>query len=414
MRKIIITLLLILSWSLYSQQPLKIAVISDTHYLSSKLAKPGAALNNFEKATGRNIEDLHAVLHKVVSNLQSYKPDILLIPGDITNHGERESHLDFVAALKPLTDIGTRIFVVPGNHDVNIPNSKKYEGDTTSPIQSVSAKEFAEIYASYGYASAAKRDTASLSYLAVINDSTWLLSIDSNLHKEYKTSSISSGRILPETMKWCLEILKEATSKDILVIGMMHHGLIEHMPYQAIFFSDYLIDDWKDKAQILADNGLKIILTGHFHSNDVTLLTSSKGNTIYDIETGSLSGYPFPYRLMTLQNNVLSIETRFVEAIPGKSNLKEDYRLKIEQIARRAAQTKINSMSLPIPADMKDAVVDLLVKMQLLHMKGDEKVDDEMLQLIERVNKLEGDPDADFSSFELDFPPADNFLEIIL
>jgi hypothetical protein len=117
---------------------------------------------------------------------------------------------------------------------------------------------------------------------------------------------------------------------------------------------------------------------------------------------------------MTLQNNVLSIETRFVEAIPGKSNLKEDYRLKIEQIARRAAQTKINSMSLPIPADMKDAVVDLLVKMQLLHMKGDEKVDDEMLQLIERVNKLVGDPDADFSSFELDFPPADNFLEIIL
>ena len=102
MRKIIITLLLILSWSLYSQQPLKIAVISDTHYLSSKLAKPGAALNNFEKATGRNIEDLHAVLHKVVSNLQSYKPDILLIPGDITNHGERESHLDFVAALKQI------------------------------------------------------------------------------------------------------------------------------------------------------------------------------------------------------------------------------------------------------------------------------------------------------------------------
>ncbi len=71
-------------------------------------------------------------------------------------------------------------------------------------------------------------------------------------------------------------------------------------------------------------------------------------------------------------------------------------------------------MSLLIPSDMKSAVIDLLVKMQILHMGGDEKVDDEMLQLIKRVNKLVGDPNADFSSFDLDFPPADNTIEIVL
>lgn len=414
MRKIFILLLFILSWNSYSQQALKIAVISDTHYLSSKLAISGSALDNFEAGTARNTEDLHAVLQQVVANLQSYSPDILLIPGDITNHGERDSHLDFIAAIKPLSDSGTRIFVAPGNHDVNVPNSKRYEGDSSSPTSNVSAEEFAQIYAPYGYASATIRDTASLSYLAEINDSIWLLSIDSNRYKENKTSSISAGRILPETMQWLIEILREAKSKDIIVLGMMHHGLLEHMPYQAAFFPDYLINDWKENAQVLADNGLKIMFTGHFHSNDVTLLTTSKGNTIYDIETGSLSGYPFPYRLLTLQNNILSIETKFVESIHGKTNLKEMYRQKAEEITRRAAQSKINSMSLPIPADMKDAVVDLLVKMQLLHMKGDEKLDEEMLQLIKRINNIIGDPDADFSSFELDFHPADNSLEIVL
>ena len=414
MRKIFVSLLLILSWSLCSQEPLKIAVISDTHYLSSKLALPGSALDKYEATTGRVINDLHAVLHKVIFDLQSYNPDILLIPGDITNHGERESHIDFVNIMKPLANNGTRIFVIPGNHDVNVPNSKKYEGDSSYPISSISAQEFAQLYAPYGYGDAVKRDASSLSYLAVINDSTWLLSIDSNRYEEYKTSSISGGRILPETMKWSLEILKEAASKDVLVMGMMHHGLVEHMPYQSVFFSDYLINDWKSNAQILADNGLKIIFTGHFHSNDITLLTSSKGKAIYDIETGSLSGYPFPYRLMTLQNKVLSIESKFVETIPGKPNLKGEYRQKTEEIARRSAQAKINSMSLLIPLDMKSAVIDLLVKMQILHMEGDEKVDDEMLQLIKRVNKLVGDPNADFSSFDLDFPPADNTLEIVL
>lgn len=414
MRKIFVSLLLILSWSLCSQEPLKIAVISDTHYLSSKLALPGSALDKYEATTGRVINDLHAVLHKVIFDLQSYNPDILLIPGDITNHGERESHIDFVNIMKPLANNGTRIFVIPGNHDVNVPNSKKYEGDSSYPISSISAQEFAQLYAPYGYGDAVKRDASSLSYLAVINDSTWLLSIDSNRYEEYKTSSISGGRILPETMKWSLEILKEAASKDVLVMGMMHHGLVEHMPYQSVFFSDYLINDWKSNAQILADNGLKIIFTGHFHSNDITLLTSSKGNTIHDIETGSLSGYPFPYRLMTLQNKVLSIESKFVETIPGKPNLKGEYRQKTEEIARRSAQAKINSMSLLIPLDMKSAVIDLLVKMQILHMGGDEKVDDEMLQLIKRINKLVGDPNTDFSSFDLDFPPADNTIEIVL
>ena len=195
MRKIFVSLLLILSWSLCSQEPLKIAVISDTHYLSSKLALPGSALDKYEATTGRVINDLHAVLHKVIFDLQSYNPDILLIPGDITNHGERESHIDFVNIMKPLANNGTRIFVIPGNHDVNVPNSKKYEGDSSYPISSISAQEFAQLYAPYGYGDAVKRDASSLSYLAVINDSTWLLSIDSNRYEEYKTSSISGGRI---------------------------------------------------------------------------------------------------------------------------------------------------------------------------------------------------------------------------
>ena len=414
MRKILILLLLISSWSVFSQQSLKIAVISDPHYLSSKLAKPSVALNNYEVATGRNQKDLHAVLHEVISNLKNYQPDLLLIPGDITNHGERDSHIDFVQSLKPLSDNGTRIFVVPGNHDVNVPNSKKYDGNTPTPTSNVSAEEFAQIYAPYGYESALKRDTVSLSYLSEINDNIWLLAIDSNRHPEYKTSSISSGRILPTTLQWSLEILREAKSKDIIVLGMMHHGLVEHMPYQAAFFSDYLIDDWETNAQILSDNGLKVMFTGHFHSNDVTLFTSPKGNKVYDIETGSLAGYPFPYRLMTLDNNALKIETEFIQSIPNKPNLKEEYLLKTEKIATRLAQAKIRSMALPIPAEMNDVVVKLIVKMQLLHMKGDEEVDEEMLQMIEQLNRFIGDSNADFSSFQLDFPPADNFLEIEL
>lgn len=414
MRKIFLSFLLFFSWNTFSQQPLKIAVISDIHYLSSKIAQPSESLENFETATDRDIEDLHAVLNCVISNLHNNAPDLLLIAGDLTNNGERDSHIDFAAQLKPLANKGTRILVVPGNHDVGVPNAKAYTTDTPTPTSNVSAQEFEQIYAPYGYADAIKRDSSSLSYLAEINDSTWMLCIDSNRYKEYKTTTISSGRIHKETMRWALEILKEAKLKGVFVLGMMHHGLVEHMPYQSVFFSDYLIENWENDAQVLADNGLQVVFTGHFHSNDITLLTSPNGNTIYDIETGSLAGYPFPYRLVTLQNNTLQIETKFVESIPSKLNLEEEYFQKAEKAINRIAYSKIESLSLPIPMELKDVFVDLIVKMQLLHIKGDEKLDKDMLQMIERLSKIVGDPDADYSSFELDFPPADNFLEIEL
>lgn len=414
MRKVFFILSIFLSWSLYAQQSLKIAVISDSHYLSSKLTSPGAALQSFETSTGRNTKELHEVLNHVISKLKVYQPDIVLIPGDLTNNGERDSHIDFTTKLKSLTEIGTRIFVVPGNHDVNVPNAKAFVSDKATPTASISSQEFEEIYAPYGYNEATRRDSASLSYLAELNDSTWLLGIDSNRYKEHTTSTITSGRIHPETMLWVLEILRDAKSKGILVLGMMHHGLVEHMPYQSTFLPDYLIKDWEKNAQVLADNGLKLIFTGHFHSNDITLLTSPKGNTIYDIETGSLAGYPFPYRLMTLKNNTLKIETEFVDSSPSNSNLQEDYRQKTEKIIHQIAQAKIGSMDLPIPSEMKKAVIDLIVKMQLLHMKGDEKLDNEMLQMIVVLRELVGDTDADSTTFELDFPPDDNSLEIKL
>lgn len=414
MRKTFFILFLILTWSISAQQSLKIAIISDTHYLSSKLATPGATLQSFELSSGRNIKDLHEVIDQVFSKLIKFQTDVLLIPGDLTNNGERDSHFDFASKLNELTKSGIRVFVVPGNHDVNVPNAKAFVGDKSIPTSGISAKEFEDIYAPYGYAKATKRDSASLSYLVELNDSTWLIGIDSNRHKEYTTTTITSGRIHPKTMQWVLEILREAKSKDILVLGMMHHGLVEHMPYQSTFLPDYLIDNWKIDAETLADNGLKIIFTGHFHSNDITSLTSPKGNIIYDIETGSLAGYPFPYRLMTIQNNKLVIKSEFVDSIPSNPNLNKENLLKTETNIRRVVQSKLKSLSLLVPNEMKNSVIDLIVKMQLQHMKGDEKMDTEMLQMIKQLSELIGDPDADFSTFQLDFPPSDNFLEIVL
>ena len=196
-------------------EALKFTVITDIHYLSPRLAEAGKALSNFEEASGRKTHELHEVLHQVLADLGKEAPHLLLVSGDLTNHGERQSHLDLIELLRPIQKAGTRIFVIPGNHDVNIPDARAYKGDTSSRVEGITPGEFAQFYGEFGYDHALRRDSASLSYLAEIGEKTWLLAIDSNRYQEYQTTSVSAGRILPETLAWALQILREAKEKGI-------------------------------------------------------------------------------------------------------------------------------------------------------------------------------------------------------
>ncbi len=389
------------------EDTLKIAVITDVHYLSPQLAEAGKALSDFEEATGRKTNELHEVLHKVLADLGKEAPHILLVSGDLTNHGERQSHLDLIELLRPIQKAGTRIFVIPGNHDVNVPDARAYKGDASSRVEGITSDEFARFYDTFGYDRALRRDSASLSYLAEIGEKTWLLAIDSNRYQEYQTTSVSAGRILPETLAWTLQILREAKEKGITVLGMMHHGLVEHIPNQETFFPDYLVEDWKKLAGRLADAGLGVIFTGHFHANDITLFTSPAGNRIYDVETASLAQYPFAYRIMQLQGKKLSVDTRFVTSIPGNPDLEGESRGRLEALTRRAAKHRLNLSGLPVPEEVSKSLIEMIVQLNLMHVRGDEADNPRLQKSITLFEAMMG-TEAETGSFTFDFPPADN------
>lgn len=388
--------------------------MSDIHFLGTDLAQSGEALTKYENATGRNVNELHAVLNETLKQIEAASVNALLICGDLTNHGERGSHLELIRKLTSLKQKGIRIYVIPGNHDVDIPDAKAYVGDESSPTQTVSAKEFAELYAPFGYSGAIRRDSASLSYLSALTDSLWLLSLDSNRYNEYTATSISGGRLLPQTVQWAMDILSEARSKNITVLGMMHHGLVEHMPYQATFFPNYLVEDWKKLAAEFADAGMSVVFTGHFHANDISSLTSANGNTIYDVETGSLSQYPLPYRLIEIDGNTLKIDSHFIQSVEGVPNLQEKYQEKMEKYAKASAEAQLSRLKIPLAEETRQALADLLSRINILHVAGDEKVDAETAEAIQKLAESVGDENFDAKSFQLDFPPADNHLTLSL
>lgn len=394
-------------------ESLRLGVIGDPHYLSEQLMDDGKAVKDYVNMSGKDIRDVPLVLQQVLDDYLKSDIDILLIPGDITKDGEKQSHIDFRKKLQPLIDKGVRIYVIPGNHDINIPHPVKYEGDKTLPTENISPQEFAEIYADCGYTEQISRDTASLSYVAELDKKTWLLAIDACKYQDYKENSISSGRILPETEKWITEVLAEARKQNIRVLGMMHHGLVEHIMTQSYFFKDYLVDDWSRLADLLADQGMKAIFTGHFHANDITEYKSPAGNKIYDIETGSLAAFAYPYRFVELTENGMSVSTKNVTAIEGKPDLAEDNKKVMQSRARALALEVIRAKGMSFPPQTLDLLADLASQIFVQHLQGDEKVDDAMKEAIAHLIKDMGMPvPLSPENIELDFYPADNNVEI--
>lgn len=394
-------------------QSLKLGVISDIHYLSERLMDDTLAARQYVESTGRDIINVPSALDEVLTDYIKSDIDILLITGDLTKDGERESHLDLSAKLKHLTDKGIRIFVIPGNHDINVPHPVRFSKNGSVPTENISPEDFSSIYSNCGYSSAIKRDSSSLSYVADIAENTWLLAIDACLYKEYTTTTITAGRISPSTETWIMNILKEAKERNITIVSMMHHGLVEHISYQGMFFSQYLVDDYNRLAEMFADNGVKAIFTGHFHANDITRFTSSTSNEIYDIETGALCSFPYPYRFIELSPDGMLISTKNIYSTPKEAFLFEDGKELMKNIAAKQAMQKIRNRMPDLSDNTLLKLGQTASEIFILHIRGDEVVGDSLKRQIENIaDELNIPIDLSPESLQLDFPPADNNLYI--
>ncbi|HSR39826.1 MAG TPA: metallophosphoesterase, partial [Phnomibacter sp.] len=295
---------------------IKLAVLSDIHYMHpSLIVNNGISGTEFQKMLDLNpnkalLEYSVPIFESVLDAILIEKPDILLIAGDLTKDGELVGAQAVAEKLKALKDAGIKIYLVPGNNDINNNSSFLYDGNTRTPVPNTSPAQYEEIFSDFGFASAISRDASSLSYVAEPFEGLRILAIDA---AKYSPTYSRSGKIKPATMQWIIQQMNEAKEQNITVLGMMHHNLIEHLTDQTKVMPGTVVDDWStksDNADMLIAAGLKVIFTGHNHSNDITMRVTN-GDTLYDVETGSLVAAPSPYRIMTLKNKELDIETRY-------------------------------------------------------------------------------------------------------
>jgi 3',5'-cyclic AMP phosphodiesterase CpdA len=404
---------------LKSGKEIKIAIVTDIHYLDPSLmqnnAAAGAAFQAYLAQDPKLIEFSDPLFRTILSQLSRERPDILLIPGDLTKDGEKVSHETVAYLLQKFAGHRTKVFVVPGNHDINNPHSAGFNGDEMFPAPTVTPSEFVSIYDHFGYRNALYRDPASLSYICQPVKDLWILGIDACKYSENSGSPEVSGAIKPETMAWIQLRMAEAKTKNIKVIALMHHNLMEHYTGQSQLDPGYVVDDWQASMTALMEAGLQVIFTGHYHANDITKYKSGI-KVIYDVQTGSPVNTPSPYRLVNLEDNSIRVKSKFVTDIdvmfPGGLDFVSYSNLFFQQHFDQYFYYFL-MMQYSLPPDAAAFVAPLFRKAVMAHYAGDETISVEESLLIQYVNdNISPDLAMALMSFWTDLHPADNELRL--
>lgn len=400
---------------------LKIAIISDIHYMDASLLKnnaaSGTAFQAYLDQDPKLIEFSDPIFRQCIKQVIAEKPDMVLIPGDLSKDGELVSHQSMIQLLKQFDNQKIRVFVVPGNHDINNPEAVQYDGNIASPAPSISANDFAKFYAAYGYSDAISRDPHSLSYVAQIIPGLWIMGLDACEYELNKNIAIVGGRIKPETKKWALQWMAEAKKQHVQIFGMMHHGILEHYTGQNQLDPGYVIDDYEKTAHDFTLAGLSIMFTGHYHANDIT--SRKDGDKIlYDIETGSMVTAPSPYRIINIAGDEMNINTSYVKkisaALPAGLNFPDYSHIFLSDHLDGYIGYAIANPPYSLPSSLVDIGAPLLRNGFIAHFAGDEKITASEQKKVDAFGQMVPPLGDAINALWTDLPPTDNSLHIHL
>lgn len=226
--------------------------------------------------------------------------EFVLIAGDLVTYGrERTSDHDELA--QKFKDFekktGKQIYVINGNHDNGLGYSTNFE-------------KFREIYHEFGYDTAFSVDKNCCSYATELNDDYILIALDSFDERYMLASGVDTDRL-----KWVKEQCDYAKDNGKYPIVMMHHNLLEHQPLEAILNDKYIVSFPKSVATMFAEWGVKLVFSGHTHTNDVAVFTSPAGRSVYEFCNSALNNYPLEYKTFNLSDSEISYETKGIENV---------------------------------------------------------------------------------------------------
>lgn len=345
----------------------EISIMSDTHLIPEDMIAYNDEYIKANKSDRKIFSASEGIFKSVLKMIDEKESDIILIPGDLSKDGELRSHKVISKYLNEWLnqDRDRRVFLVPGNHDINNHNAKdfNYKGTgKTVRAQITSPKDFIEIYrdliydrddvkaykdsdhfknyldgVNKAYPSRANDERYNYygqgycSYLARLDsknckkkgrDGLTIFALDSTVNSIEFSSNKKDGHnetygVFTENLfSWILDEAQEAKKRKDAIIAIAHHPLVPSFDKEEYVLSPYILRNWNEKfksedpringklpGQILAENNICYYFTGHLHANDISVHDFDESK-LYNIQTGSTVTHPLPIRHVLIHNNI--------------------------------------------------------------------------------------------------------------
>ena len=273
----------------------RMILMTDIHYLSQSLTDGGESFTRMvEHGDGKLVHYVEEITDAALDEVVNQKPDVLILAGDLTLEGEKESHEDLAKKLEQVEEAGIPVVVIPGNHDINNTRAAGYREDEIYPAGSITAEEFEEIYGSFGYEESYSRDSFSLSYTYDLDDQFRLLMLDTC---QYDPVNLVGGMIDTETYDWIEQQLDEAFDEGKTLLPVAHHNLLDQ---SEIYVGDCTIEHSGQLIDLLENHDVRLFLSGHLH---VQHWLQHDDIGIYEAVTSSLATPPCQYGVLDLEKN---------------------------------------------------------------------------------------------------------------
>lgn len=313
-------------------KPFKFFLITDTHYFAPSLGCYGEEYHNFMQFEQKCFAETSAVNKAAVKWLsETDSADTVLIAGDLSFNGEKESHLEFIELLRELKNAGKRIFVITAGHDFN---EKCFAFDHTGRLEfpGTPREELFDLYYEFGFSDAISVHKESLSYVAQLSDGVRLLALNNDGDSENKHT------YTPSQLEWILSQIRKGREEGQMMFVMNHYPLLPACPIFGLI-GDAVMPKADEITTLFADEGVHLCFTGHMHNQSIKLKTTEKGNKFYDVCTGSLIGCPAYMRLVEIEDK----STVKIESIPVPDFQWDMDGLTTEEYFRRQFDMMINT-----------------------------------------------------------------------
>ena len=327
----------------------RLMVVSDLHYLAPALYRgSGFFLETLRKGDGKVTQYGEELLSALYQEILTQRPDALVVTGDLTYNGEKESHAALAAWFRTVEEAGVPVWVIPGNHDINTGTPVGFTANGYERTRAVTPSEFAEIYADF-----LMPGTAGFSYAVPVSDELWLMMTDVALYRE---RAWTPGMFTADHAAWLEGALREAA--DAAAVTATHHSLIQHTAFSP---ESYLMYGSEDMRELLSRYGVSLNLSGHLHIQHI-----AREHGLADAALGAFCIWPHRYATVTLSGQTLTYEACSLNA----SYLPDGFLETSRQWFMECAEEKVKAQSLQGTEAEIESMAEYAARFNLAYFSG--------------------------------------------